>query len=232
MSQHSEDDPPAGPRSKIPVVRGEWHGDVAGVACWIGLIAAGLSTWLFVWATSGLVIGDGLGAGAGVLADAQWVDGSYAQRATLLVVMFSLWVASLVLIAAAVLAVIETRAVLTKAPASAAAQFDLAGASVPDVIKAAGVLVDKLSTARGIVVLGVSGMVIAGLAMLTMMTSMSDGGGTVSDGAGQTATPTTEQSGQTVAPGDGADDGSQTRAPSELPGDGTAPGDGDPAPTG
>ena len=92
------------------------------------------------------------------------------------------------------------------------------GAIAEAVIEAAGVLVDKLSRARGIVVLGVAGMVIAALAMVTMMTAMTDGGGTVADGSGQSATPTGDGSGQSAPPtGDG---GTGTGEPPSPSGDG------------
>ncbi|OLT43272.1 hypothetical protein BJF86_00165 [Serinicoccus sp. CNJ-927] len=199
--------------SKVSVVPGEWSGDVAGVAAGAGLVAAVASTWIFTRAVARV----DLTGTAQVVEDSSWVDGSFAQRATVLVVLLALWVASLALIAAGVLALIETRAVLKRrAEAEPVAQVEMHGAAmgartiVQETVKAAGVLVDKLTRARGTVVLGAAGMVI-GVAALAAMVSVlgDDGGGTVADGSEQTATPGSDEATVTEAPAP-ADDGTAT----------------------
>ncbi|KUG51820.1 hypothetical protein AVL62_07690 [Serinicoccus chungangensis] len=198
--------------SKVSVVPGEWSGDVAGVAATAGVVAAVVSTWIFTRAAARIELTEA----AGVVEDSSWVDGSFAQRAAVLVVLLALWVASLAIIAAGVLAVIETRAVLKKpVEGRSAAEVEIHGSTVgrrslaAETVKAASVLVEKLTRARGTVVLGVAGMVIGIAALASMVSVLSgDGGGSVVDGAGQTATPTPQDgSGQTqapVAPGDGS----------------------------
>lgn len=64
--------------SKVSVVPGEWSGDVAGVAAGAGLVAAVASTWIFTRAVARV----DLTGTAQVVEDSSWVDGSFAQRAT------------------------------------------------------------------------------------------------------------------------------------------------------
>ncbi|WP_281966332.1 hypothetical protein [Serinicoccus marinus] len=204
--------------SKVSVVPGEWSGDVAGVALGTGVLVGITSTCIFVWAARQIE----LSGSVGVVEDTSWVDGSFTQRATVLVVLLALWVASLALTAAGVLGAIETRAVLTKPKDTGSTsegqgkpgQFETR-ARVDEALKAAGVLVEKLSMARGAVVLGVAGIGIAITALCVMTIVLGDDGGdTVADSTEQTATP-------------GADDPvGQTPAPDPAPTDGgTATGD-------
>lgn len=199
--------------SKVLVIPGEWSGDVAGAACAVGA-AAGLVSTLFFWRTAWKI---DLATSSVVLADEQWVDGSFAQRATLVVVLMSLWLASLVFIATAVLAVIEARAVtqrqvVAESPPEApgTGERNLVAQSVSEAVKAVSVIADKLTRARGTVVLGVAGMVLV-VGAFTVLGAVlgDDGGGTVADDSEQTATPGADEATVTEVPAP-ADDGTAT----------------------
>lgn len=194
---------------KVLVIDGEWDPKVVlGAVVGGSLAALAVTLIIAIPATRLPEI-----TGAGPLADGTWVDGSFGQRAVLLGSLLALWLASLLLIAAAVLAVVETRAAMKRVVVPRAMipgeQMPARRMAFQEILKGAGELADKVSRARGTVVLGIAGMVVAGFALFNLGQVLDpDGGGTTApaDGANSTGEPTStgDQSEETgISTGDG-----------------------------
>lgn len=177
------------PEPPVATITGEWDGPVVTAVVVGGALAGLVSTGLVLLAVTQIDIS----AAKDVVPDTSWVDGSFGQRGLLIGALVALWLASLLLIAAIGLAVIETRAamkrVVTVDPGAGGTRSLDAGVA-KEILEGAGKLVEGMTKARGTVVLAISGLVLAAFATYSLGSLVSaDGGGTPADGSTSTSDP-------------------------------------------